>query len=250
MTPGSAIFKLAYELSPIVLVGGIAQKIPGGMLPIIMITEAASFVQGILSGASNINLDDFFAHFAPMPGSTLIDFSVGKYPLANQAVAANAVIANPLTLSMLMTCPARGDLGYVVKLVTMTALQATLNYHISNGGTFIVVTPASFYTNGLLLSMRDVTAGQSKQVQAAYQLDFEFPLLTLNQAQSVQNSLMSKLTGGTQIDGQPAWSGLSSSVAAPNSLATPGVLPSAASLPAVGTSPNLGALPGVGTSST
>lgn len=235
MTPGTAIFKLAFELSPIVLVNGLAQNIPGQMLPIIAITEAANFTAGLLNGAGDIGLDNFFAHFAPMPGATLIDFQVGTYPFANQGVAANAVIAQPLTLSMIMHCPVRDNLSYLVKLVTLTALKQTLQQHISTGGTFIVVTPGYFYTNGLLTGLRDVSDGRSKQVQSAWQWDFTFPLLTLEQAQQAQNSLMGKLSSGTEIQGQPAWSGLSSST--PNSIATPNVIPSAAPLPGVSASP-------------
>lgn len=237
MTPGLAAYKLAFQLSPILLTGGLAGDIPGGVLPIIAITEAAHFVSGLLSGAENIELDDFFAHFEPLPGSTLVDQQIGSYPFANQAVAANATISQPLTLSMRMICPARDTLGYATKLVTMIALKTALDQHNLQGGTYTVVTPSGFYTNGILLGLRDTSNEHSHQVQNTYQWDFTFPLLTLNTAQQVQNSLMQKLSSGTQVSGQPAWSGLDATVGAPNSLAGPSLIPSAGALPASNTSP-------------
>src|ERR1700680_1822169 len=96
ISPGGAAFKLTYELSPIILTGGIANFMPGGMLPIIALTEPLNFIGGILSGGGDLDLDDFFAHFVPLPGSGLVSQEFGEYPFANQAVAANAVIRKPL----------------------------------------------------------------------------------------------------------------------------------------------------------
>lgn len=225
---GLAAFQLSFELSPILLIDGIATQIAGGVLPIIAITEAANFITGLLSGGSNLNLDNFFAHFQPLPGSTLFDLQIGTYPFANQSVAANATIMQPLQLSMLMRCPARNVLGYAAKLGTMMALQQVLSQHAALGGTYIVITPSYFYTNGILTNLRDVSDPESHQVQNAYQWDFTFPLLTLNQAQSVQNSLMSKLTGQTQLD-STSWSGVGNTVASPSSLGATSLVPAAQS---------------------
>jgi hypothetical protein len=241
MTPGLAVFKLAFQLSPIVLTGGIAQDIPGGMLPLIAVTEAVNFVDGLLSGAQNIEMDDFFAHFEPMPGSTLVDQQVGTYPFANQAVAGNAVIQQPLTLSMMMKCPVRDTLGYAAKLVIMTALIQVINQHNARGGTYTVITPSQFYTNGLLTAIRDASSGESHQTQNAYQWDFYFPLLTLQQAQQVQNSLMSRLSGGTQVNAGESWSGAAPAVGTPNSLLASSIIPSSGGA-AVTTSPFAGGL--------
>jgi hypothetical protein len=239
--PGFVAFKLAYQVSPILLTGGLAGQIPGGVLPIIAITEAASFFSGLLTGPDNIELDNFWATFRPMPGGTLIDNQIGTYPFANQAVAANAIIAQPLVLSMLMQCPARAGLGMITKLITVTALKLALDQHNQSGGTYTVVTPSYFYTNGILLNMRDVTPGDSvDQPQSHWQLDFAFPLLTLNAAQQLQNNLMAKLTNGSQVDGQPAWSGTSPTVGAPNSLAAPSLIPVTSGLPSANTAPFIG----------
>lgn len=234
---GLALWKTAFQLSPILFVDGIAKQITGSMLPIIAITDSINFLTGLLSGSENIEMDDFFAHFQPLPGSTLFELQLGTYPFANQAVAANATIQQPLQISMLMKCPARDELGYPVKLAVMTALQQVISQHAALGGTYTVCSPSFIYTNGILTRVVDASDQNSKQVQNAYQMDFTFPLLTLQQAQSVQNSLMSQLTSQTQTSSTPSWSGVSTTVGATNSLATPSFVPAAANLPGAVTSP-------------
>lgn len=227
-TPGLAAWKLSYQLSPIILNNGVASLIPGGMLPIIALTEALNFFDGILSGGEGIGLDDFFANYVVISGDTLIDQQIGKYPFANQGVAANAVIAQPLKVSLLMICPARKEAGYLVKLATMQALQATLKKHNAIGGTYTVITPSAFYPNCILTSLSDASTSESKQPQNQWRWDFEQPLLTQTQAtvaEQALNSVMSKISGGFETDG--ALSGLSSTVNAPWSISTPGIIPSA-----------------------
>lgn len=198
---GRTIFRLGYEISPIVLVGGWAAGMSGGYMPIVALTETANFILGLLRGSADLTLDDFFAHFRPAPGSTLIDNQIGRYPFANQTVAANAIITQPLKVSLLMVCPVRAEGGYTNKLITMTALQQTLAQHNVSGGTYIVATPSYVYANCVMTGMRDVSSGETKQPQTAWQLDFEQPLITLAEAQAAQNSLMSKLTAGLPTDG-------------------------------------------------
>lgn len=207
---GYSAFKLSFVDSPIFLSGGLAQNIPGGALPLIVITESLNLVNGLLAGGSNVGLDNFFGTFKIPSGGTLIDFQYAHYPFANQSVAANAAIAQPLQISLIMSCPVREPGGYFFKTAIMYALQQTLSNHVAQGGTFTVLTPSYFYLNCLLLRLTDVTpAGEEKQAQADFQFDFEQPLLTLNQALQAQNSLMSKFNGGTQVLGQPSWSGQS-----------------------------------------
>jgi hypothetical protein len=86
-----------------------------------------------------------------------------------------------------------------------------------------------------MLAMRDVSRGDSKQPQNAYQLDFVQPLVTLAQADQAQaqlNSAMSQINAGVPSLGQTT--GLASTVAQPPSLATPSVAPVASALPAAG----------------
>jgi hypothetical protein len=221
---GQAAFKLAFEISPIMLTGGIALNIPGGMLPLLSISQAASY-SGLISGGVNVNLDNFFANFYPVPGSSLIEQQIGHYPFANQTVAANAIIVQPLTVSMIMRVPVREDGGYALKLAQMTSIQNALHQHNISGGTYTVATPAYFYTDTVMLGMHDVSSGDTLQAQVTYRLDFEQPLISLEAAASVQNLMMSQLTSGVQTTG--ANFGLAPTVGVPPSLAGPSIAPSA-----------------------
>ena len=235
ISPGLAAFKLSFQLAPIILTGGVASAIPGGMLPLLSITEALSFTDGLLSGGDDLDLDDFFANFHPVPGATMIDQEIGKYPFANQAVAANAVIRQPLVISMRMICPAAGDAGYAVKAATMLALQSVLASHNGSGGTYTIATPSYFYTNCVMRRMVDVSRTDDLQAQNTWQLDFEQPLLTLQDAQQAQNNLMSQISSGTPISGVPSWTGLSPTVGNPASIAAPSIVPAATSPAGAGT---------------
>lgn len=195
------IFQLGYEISPIILNNGIADLIPGKMLPIVAITEFANFTSALIGGNLDLSLDNYFAHFKPLPGSELINNEIADYPFANLTVAANSIIARPLPISLIMNCPAKSEGDYVLKLATMTALKKVLDQHNQSGGTYTVATPSYIYTNCLLKNLRDVSA-QSTQVQTAWQWDFEQPLLTQSQANATQmvlNSVMSKISGGLPL---------------------------------------------------
>lgn len=225
---GLSQFKLTFELSPIILTGGIAQNAPGGALPIISLT----------GDDATEDPSDFFANFVPVPGGTLIDQDVARYPFANQAVAANAVIANPLTISMRMIAPVKSPYTYLARQSIITSLQAALAKHNASGGTYVVATPSYYYVNCLMLKMSDVgPIGESAVSQTQWQLDFYKPLLTLQDAQQAQNNLMSKLSSGTQVNGDPAWSGVSPTVGNPNSLAAPSVTQGAQDLGGAGIAP-------------
>jgi hypothetical protein len=215
-SPGLVAFRLAFEVSPIILTNGIASMM-GGMLPMISITEGLNFAVGILSGG-NVGLDSFFANFQPLPGSSLIEQQVGNYPFANQNVAANATIAQPLTISMLMICPVRQRGGYFTKTAIMSTLQKTLALHNNSGGTYTIATPSYFYTDCLMTGFRDASSGDPKQPQDRWRIDFVQPLVTLQQASQVQNSLMNKLTSGMPTNGDLSGPGALNSVSA-----TPGV---------------------------
>jgi len=229
ISTGLANYALAFQKSPIVLANGIASNIPGGMLPVISIIQAQDFTFGLLGG-SNIGLDDYFANFQPLSGSTLIRQKVGTYPFANQAVAANATIADPLNVSILMLAPASAAGGYQTKLSIMSALAATLKQHNASGGTYIVATPVQYYTGGLLLELRDISPAVSKQAMIGWQWDFYFPLLTQADAQAAQNSLLAKISGGAMLQGQsPSDWNTQSTTATPSSLAAGSISPAAAS---------------------
>lgn len=198
------VFQFGYQISPIILTGGIAAGI--GALPIVAITEGVSLLTGLLAGNFPTSLDDFFAQFTVLPASRLISQQIAHYPFANQAIAANAVITEPLTVSVRMDCTAKRAGEYVAKLATLTALQAALSAHNAAGGLYTIATPAFIYTNCILTALTDVSGAGSNQVQYQYQFDFEQPLVTIDAAQRAYSSLLNKISGGTQISGAPAWS--------------------------------------------
>lgn len=207
--PGITQFKMAFELSPVILCNGIAANMQGGMLPILYLTEPNL-------GDELFGLDSYFAHWFPLPGGELGKNKVSTYPFANQTVAGNAIIPQPLTLSMLMVCPTQES--YSMSAQIMAALKASLDQHDILGGTYTVMTPKFPYTNMLRLRTVDASSGQTHQAQNSYQTDFYSPLLTLEAAQAQQNSLMSKLSAGTQVT-TPTYSGPATSTGVPSSLA-------------------------------
>ncbi|EBI9507420.1 hypothetical protein DLQ11_09155 [Salmonella enterica] len=100
------LYKLGFEISPVILCDGVAQSIPGGMLPIVALTQSASYVSGLMGGAIELtDLDKYFCHWRAAPGGTMVDYDIGRYPFANQAVAANALLSQPLRIPMLMDAP-------------------------------------------------------------------------------------------------------------------------------------------------
>lgn len=194
-------FQLTYEISPIYLTGGIAAKSFGGVISLL----------ALVNYASGATMDELFAHFMPVPGSTLVENEFSQYPFANQTIAANAMIAQPLNVSMHMICPVRPKMGWRTKNQIMVSLKMKLDQHNQNAGTYTVLTPSSFYTNCLLKSLRDVSGGGGGQVQHTWQFDFVRPLLTVEEAANVQNNLMRKLADGAVVTA-PQWSTPSASV--------------------------------------
>ena len=228
-------FALTYQKSPIILTNGIAANVPGGMLPIISITQSDDFTNGILSGADNLDLNDFFADFMVLPGGTLVENDIGRYPFANQAVAANAIIAQPLKVSLRMITPVRKSSGGVDgKLSTFQSLQSALQQHNASGGTYTVATPAFLYTDLIMRSFRDASDGSQAIPQNMWVIDFEKPLLTLADAQAAQNSLMQKISNGNQVtpdaNGNISYSGKSPAVGVPPSGQAPSNVPASQGL--------------------
>ena len=221
---GSSQFKLSYEINPIVLTGGIASGIPGGALTVLSLLQALSF--GALTGTSDVGLDDTFANFYPLAGGTLIENQVGNYPFANMTVAANAMIAQPLAISLMMRIPVRDSGGYDTKTTVMTSLQNAIKQHCQAGGTFGVATPTFYYDNTLLIKLHDVSGGEILQAQYQYQWDFLKPLVTLDDAAAVQSASMALLSSGGATDG--ALSGITPTIGQGVTTATPVISPASA----------------------
>lgn len=222
-------FALSYQISPIIFVGGVAGNTPGSLLPIISITQAADFNKGILEGSTSIQLQDFLFNFQPMPGATIAEFDIGRFPFANQSVAANAIISEPLHISMLMEASVRSSGGYDEKLAVFSGLQSTIQQHAQKGGTYNVATPSYLYTDLILLNLRDVSSGDPMRPQNKWQWDFIQPLLTIDSARAAQNSLMQKINNGSKVtpsaDGSVKYSGQGPAVGNAASGQSPSTVP-------------------------
>ncbi len=190
-------YKLAYQITPIMLRQGIAPLTTGGFLPIVALTQVASSAIDLVNGKFDLtDLDSYFAQWEPLAGTQLENWQIGQYPFANQATAANAMIRQPLAISMLMKCPVRGKGGYAARIASMAIIKLALDEHIQRGGWFDVATPSWTYTGCLLTSMTDVTSSAGHQKQIEWRLDFQQPLITSSQLQQVLNSSMSKVSSG------------------------------------------------------
>lgn len=241
--PNFASFQVSYELCPITLVGGIAGPAsggpPGAMIPIISLLPPynSTALTGQLDDSPGP--DDYFAKFTLIPGGTLLENQIAEWPLANQAVAANAVIAQPLKLSLAMVCPAGDVVSYLGKLSVMTALQSSLLQHTAQGGWYNVATPSFIYQGCLLKMLTDITElERGGQVQAAWRWDFEQPLITTQGAQGAQNQAMAKISAQTKLSGDPPGTPSASlGVNAPSSNFAPAVVPAGAGSVGTGTAP-------------
>jgi hypothetical protein len=200
MPASNTFIQLSYQVCPIVLTGGAAGQVPGGMLPILSLFSGAGG-SGLGLPFDIGDLDDAFGAFNILPGGTLVSQTIAKYPFANQYVAANATIREPLTLSVIMDAPMRGPSAWAIKQMVMTALKTTLDNHNNLGGTYTVITPAYMFENLIMTSLTDNSRGNNSLPQNAWRFDFEKPLVSLADIQGAQNQLMSKITGGTFTDG-------------------------------------------------
>lgn len=201
-------FKLAFEVSPIMLVNGIAADIPGGVMPIAVLTEGLSIADGLLHGQLGKTQT---AAFTPMAGSTLIQQEIGNLNFYNLTTAANAVVNKPNRVTMQMIRPAfTSDGGYATKSMTFTALKLALDMHNQSGGSYTVLTPAFIYTGCLLRAVVDVSgfSEQNKQVQHTWQFEFEQPLLSISQLDAALGNLMNKFESGMPSPGGLSWSGV------------------------------------------
>lgn len=229
-------YQIAYQKSPIVFVGGLASNMPGGVLPVTSVTQSQDFDAGVTEGSSAVRPEDYLFDFYVASGGQLGVWDIGRYPFANQQIAANAVITQPNNLSMMMTAPVKTRGGIDQKLGVFQALAAAVKRHIQMGGLFTVATPSYLYQNMILLALQDTSGGDPQRVQQVWRWDFTQPLLTLQAARDAQNALMQKVTGGAPLvadaDGKVGWSGLGPAVGDPGSGQGSGVVPAAQNLPA------------------
>lgn len=206
------LYRLGFEISPVILCNGVAEAIPGGMLPIVALTQSASFVTGLIGGAINLtDLDKYFCHWRPVQGATMVDYDIAKYPFANQTVAANALLAQPLRVSLMMDAPVNENTGAMTKLVTLSALQAVLQAHANLGGTYIVATPSIIYNNCILKTVKDNSSGNDPLPQRSWLWDFEQPLITTTDADRAVTNFLKRIDAGDP-NKAPSWTNTASAL--------------------------------------
>lgn len=206
------LYRLGFEISPVILCNGVAEAIPGGMLPIVALTQSASFVTGLIGGAINLtDLDKYFCHWRPVQGSTMVDYDIARYPFANQTVAANALLAQPLRVSLMMDAPVNENTGAMTKLVTLSSLQAVLQAHANLGGTYIVATPSIIYNNCILKTVKDSSTGNDPLPQRSWLWDFEQPLITTTDADRAVTNFLKRIDAGDP-NKAPSWTNTASAL--------------------------------------
>lgn len=213
-------FTLKYSVSPIILKGGLA-NLQGGPIPIVYFTTGGSIRSLQIAALSDLNN---LIKFEPLPGSTLIDQQAATGPAANQQVASNATVTQPLGVSLLMTAPATPLFPFGTKQGVLTHMQKALAQHNALGGLYTVATPSYIWDNTILLRITDVSGGDTKQRQVQWRWDFTQPLVTIDQVQGALNGLMQKFNDGTPPGSTPGGSpGLS--VGQPTNLLLTGTVP-------------------------
>ena len=181
-------FRYTYEYMPIILKNGIASGKTNDMMTILDLTTENGYPQ---------DKHNYFGYFNYVSGGTYMQNTVALYPFANQYTAANAIIRQPITASLLMTCPARSTMPMDIRQGIFTSLMASIDKHISLGGMFVVYTPMSILDNCLLVSVRDASSGDNAQLQNAIIWDFQQPqILEEEDARQATNATMRKIDKG------------------------------------------------------
>jgi hypothetical protein len=213
-------YQFLYQITPIFLTNGIAGTIPGSILPLLTLVNPAAYNALFSGGNVSFNVDDYFAIFQPAPGGTLVQQQLAEYPFANLNVAANAIVKQPIEVSMIMMTPMKTKMAWAVKNATMTALKYALDNHNNLGGTYTVFTPAFIYYDMLMLSLTDISTAQTPIPQNTWRWDFRKPLVTMQDLIFAENNLNTKITAGvpTPADTTNALTGLGLSAATINQL--------------------------------
>ncbi len=207
-------YDLAFQISPIIFEGGLAQGIPGGLLPVIQLINAGG--TALLSGS--LSTSDFPYYFLPvLSGTKVINQSVATYPFANLQVASNATVDEPKPLSLMMVAPVKSTAGYITKLPMFTALAQSFAQHNAAGGTYNVLMPSYLFTGCIMTGVTDITQN-TKQQQIEWRIDFLKPLISLSSAAAAYGTLMQKIIDGsplssTSYSGQAVGSTAASAVA-------------------------------------
>jgi hypothetical protein len=191
-----SLYQLLYQITPIFLTNGVASAMSGGILPIISVLNPNAYNVLFSGGNEAFNIDNYFGIFQVAAGGSLVQQQLAEYPFANLNVAANAIIRQPIEVSLVMMAPMKTQYAWAVKNATMTALKATLDTHNNLGGTYTVFTPAFTYYDMLMLGLSDISTPQSPLPQNTWKWDFRKPLVTMADLIAAENNLYSKITGG------------------------------------------------------
>ena len=201
-------FEFKHELCPILFKNGIASQLEDKLMPIIQITQQEGYPTSSIAGkllkavapGMPPTSSMYFAHFKLVPGSTLMLNSIGQYPFANAATAANAIIQQPVNVSLMMYCPANADYPTSYREGIIASLVAAMNSHVQQGGMFVVYTPMFIYDNCVLVGIRDASEGENSAMQNALIFDFMRPqIMTNEEAEGARNRLMDKLAKGEKL---------------------------------------------------
>jgi hypothetical protein len=197
-----SFYQLLYQITPIFLNDGIASKIGGGILPIMALLNPNAYNVLFSGGSDTFNIDSYFGIFQPASGGSLVQQQIAEYPFANLSVAANAIVRNPIEVSMIMVTPMKTQYSWAVKNATMTALKSALDTHNNMGGTYTVFTPAFTYYNMVMLGLSDMSNPQVVIPQNTWKWDFRKPLVSQADLIFAENNLYAKITGGIQTSAE------------------------------------------------
>jgi len=194
-------YQYTFQTTPIILRGGYAGT---GALPIVNLLMPQNYPNGVTGAATSQYGMPTFATFKPLPGCTLMENEVATYPVANQTTAANAVITNPLRISLEMLVPANESITVLNKGPLIGALKAALDIHTAKGGWYDVITPAFVYQGCLLTSLIDASDDDfGTQPQVRWIWNFMQPLITEAAAAAAANTTTTKMTDQTRNAGDP-----------------------------------------------
>jgi hypothetical protein len=193
-----SFYQLLYQITPIFLNGGIATNIGGNIVPIMALLNPNAYNVLFAGGSSSWDMDSYFGIFQPISGGSLIQQQIAEYPFANLSVAANAIVRNPIEVSLVMVTPMKTQYAWAVKNATMTALKSALDTHNNMGGTYTVFTPAYTYYDMVMLGLSDMSNPQIVTPQNTWKWDFRKPLIAQQDLVFAENNLYAKITGGIQ----------------------------------------------------
>lgn len=177
-------------------------------------------VSGIVASSISIaNIFQQFVKFRPVPGATLLEMQYSQYPFANRAMAANSGSLQPNRISIEMfidfgpvgiqqlasalgiKTPTINIVHYSMILPFMQAVRQKLHDHVTNGGTFNLITPSQIYFDCLLESLVDNSDQSGGNIGGVhYTFNFIKPIVTTKDAQKILSDVAKTVgSGGARV---------------------------------------------------